>query len=104
VAGPLIEVRAMGRTCAAHRHREDVPIEVHHIWPLGAGGPDTRANRIALCANAHGSVHFLLDRANKLGGYPNVPWSYRRRFGPAVRKLAERGWTAIAAHHLKEGR
>ena len=87
----------MGRTCAAHRHREDVPIESHHIHPLGDGGPDTKLNRIGLCANAHGAVHFLLDRARKAGGYGNVPWSYRRRFGPAVRQLAERGWAAIAA-------
>jgi hypothetical protein len=65
--------------------------------PLGDGGPDTKLNRIGLCANAHGAVHFLLDRARKVGGYGNVPWSYRRRFGPAVRQLAERGWAAIAA-------
>jgi hypothetical protein len=47
---------AMGRRCAAHNHREDVPLEVHHVWPTGKGGPDVAWNRVTVCANAHGAT------------------------------------------------
>lgn len=32
-------------------------LEVHHILPLGRGGPDTLANVIALCPNCHRQRH-----------------------------------------------
>lgn len=91
---------AMGRACAVHTHREDVPLEVHHIWPVGDGGPDTKANRVTICANAHGAVHDLIDkgRRTKLPAGPlALPWSIRRRYGARVRKLADVGWSLIVA-------
>jgi hypothetical protein len=87
--------RAMGRTCAVHNHREDVPLERHHVWPLGHLGPDVPANIVTLCANAHGSVHSLLDQARKVGGVDKVPWLVRRRYGRRVRRVAEAGYQAI---------
>jgi 5-methylcytosine-specific restriction endonuclease McrA len=86
---------AMGRDCAAHTHSEDVPLEVHHIWPKGDGGPDIKTNRISVCANAHGAVHSLIDRARKLGSVEAVPWAIRRRYGVRVRALATAGWAAM---------
>lgn len=89
---------AMGRDCVAHVHREDVPIEVHHVWPKGDGGPDVKTNRVRVCANAHSSIHDLLDKGRKvLGGPAGLPWSVRHRYGRKVRQLAQAGWDAIAA-------
>lgn len=86
--------KAMGTTCAAHTHDSWVPIEIHHVWPLGDGGPNIATNRLPLCSNAHGSVHYCLDMMRK--GY--VPWKVRRHYGPGVRAVAERGWAEITAH------
>lgn len=83
----------MGRTCLAHHHDSLVPMEVHHVWPLGDGGPDVVANKVSLCCNAHYSVHSLLDLYRKGNGV--VPWTVRRQYGPVVRELALRGWTQI---------
>lgn len=86
---------AMGRDCWAHRHRDDVPLENHHVWPLGDGGPDVAANRVRVCANAHSSTHDLLNRMRKTGG--RVPWLARMRYGVKVRRLAQAGYAAIHA-------
>jgi hypothetical protein len=84
----------MGRVeCVAHRHRELVPIEQHHVWPLGRGGPDVPANIVMVCENAHGSIHSLLDLLLKSSG--SVPWTTRRRYGRKVRELAVKGFEAI---------
>jgi hypothetical protein len=85
----------MGMTCAAHRHRSLVPVEWHHIFPLGDGGPNVAANRVALCSNAHSAVHDLLDKMRRAGGA--VPWPVRRRYGAAVRRLAALAWLHIEA-------
>lgn len=84
----------MGRTCWCHRHREDVPLEVHHVWPVGSGGPNVAANKVTICANAHSSVHDLLLRMLKSAD-GTVPWLVRRRYGRKVRALATAGYTAI---------
>lgn len=80
----------MGTTCAAHTHRELVPIEVHHIWPTYLGGPDISANKVRVCSNAHSAIHFYLDLLIKHDGY--VPWPTGRRYGKRVRDLALRGY------------
>lgn len=33
-------------------------LEVHHVRPLGEGGPDTTANAAACCPNCHRRLHF----------------------------------------------
>lgn len=86
--------RPMGRTCFAHHHREQVPLEVHHIWPKGAGGPDVAANKVTICANAHSSTHDLLLKMLKAGTV-KLPWTVRRLYGRKVRRLAVAGYTAI---------
>lgn len=83
----------MGRTCAVHRHRDDVPLEVHHIWPRGRGGADVAINRVTVCANGHSAIHELLTRIERAGTYKAVPWRVRIRFGFKVRRLALQGWS-----------
>jgi hypothetical protein len=86
--------RAMGSNCWAHKHRELVPIEVHHVWPLGAGGPNVRENKVSVCSNAHSSCHDLLLKM--LNAHTTaLPWLVRRRYGRKVRRLAEAGYQAI---------
>jgi hypothetical protein len=87
--------RAMGRHCAVHTHREDVPLEVHHIWPLGEGGPDTKANKVTVCSNGHGSIHDLLAKIKKAGSVRAVPWPVRRRYGWRIRGYATLGWVQM---------
>jgi hypothetical protein len=84
----------MGVECAVHRHASWVPIERHHVWPLGLGGPDAAANKIPVCANGHYAIHELLDRLLKTGG--QVPWEQRRHFGPKVRHYAQLGYEQAA--------
>ena len=90
-------VRAMGTDCWAHRHRELVPLEVHHIWPTSAGGPNTRANKVSLCSNAHSSCHDLLAKMVK-AETAALPWVVRRRYGRKIRRLAVAGYAAITTN------
>jgi hypothetical protein len=92
-------MQAMGTDCWAHRHRELVPLEVHHIWPKGDRGPDVAANRISICSNAHSSTHDLLAKILKADG-GRVPWPVRRRYGMRVRHLAEAGYRAIQSGQI----
>lgn len=80
------------RDCAAHHHRMLVPIEVHHIWPVGYHGPDIASNKVAICANAHSDTHYLLEAM--LRGHPYKSSEY----GPVVRALARRGYAAVMAY------
>ena len=87
---------AMGRDCWAHRHRDDVPLEDHHVWPLGHGGPDIRPNKVRVCSNAHSATHDLLAKMLK-SPTGRVPWRARLRYGHKVRRLATTGYAAIKA-------
>lgn len=90
-AGHPIPRMPMGTGCAVHHHREWVPIERHHVWPLGMGGPDTDANKISVCANGHYSIHAYIDLLMKNDGHP--PYETARHFGDKVVAYALRGWT-----------
>lgn len=83
---------ARGTDCAAHRHDSLVPLENHHIWPLGYHGPDVKSNIIRVCANAHGDAHYLLE--DLLKGRPVD----KRTYGPVVRDIAQRGYAAVMAY------
>ena len=91
---------ARGTTCAAHVHPSTIPQERHHVTPLSRGGPNTQANLVLICCNAHSDVHYLLDAIEKARGYDGVPLSVRRSFGPGVRAIARRGWAAYAEAFL----
>jgi hypothetical protein len=86
--------QAMGTNCWAHKHTELVPLEVHHVWPLGEGGPNIAANKVSICSNAHSSAHDLLAKMLKAAD-GLVPWPVRRRYGLRVRRIAEAGYRAI---------
>jgi hypothetical protein len=86
--------RAMGMTCWCHKHRELVPLEVHHVWPLGAGGPNVAGNKVTICANAHSATHDLLLKMLKSPD-GHILWVVRRCYGRKVRALALAGYTAI---------
>lgn len=86
---------ASGRDCAVHVHRSLVPIEVHHVWPLGMGGPNRAGNRVRVCSNGHSSAHDYLDLL--VAGQGSVPWRMAVRYGWRVRRLAKRGYEAWLA-------
>ena len=85
----------MANACRVHLHTGYTPIDEHHIWPKGLGGPDTDANLITICPNGHRAVHEYLRLLQKGGG--KVPWLERRKFGRKVRRLAERGYAQLPA-------
>lgn len=79
---------AMGHKCAVHVHRSIVPLEMHHIFPLGMGGPDTEENLVSVCSNGHSAIHDLLRQMVK----GKVPWKIKRHYGYRIRRLAKRGY------------
>jgi len=81
-----------GLNCVAHRHDSLVPIEVHHVWPIGYHGPNITSNKVPLCANAHSDTHYLLEA---LLGSKNPD---RREYGAGVRTLALRGYIEVMAY------
>lgn len=89
----------MGSDCWAHVHLSHVPLEDHHVWPLGEGGPNVKDNRRRVCSNAHSSVHDLLAKMRKADG-GRVPWAVRRRYGRRVRRLAAAGYQAITERQI----
>jgi len=89
----------MGMECWAHKHREFVPYEDHHVWPKGEGGPDVKANKVRICANAHSSTHDLLSKMLKAKS-ARLPWVVRRRYGRKVRRLAAAGYEAITTRTI----
>jgi 5-methylcytosine-specific restriction enzyme A len=43
-------------------------LEVHHIWRLAEGGPDTVSNCVALCPNCHRELHYGKDAKTLVEG------------------------------------
>lgn len=48
-----------GDQCQVHKgHRPAVHrTAVHHIWPLGLGGPNVAANKVNICGTGHDTIH-----------------------------------------------
>lgn len=87
----LIATMPMGTNCVAHSHSEWVPIEAHHVWPRGLGGPDVSANRISICCNGHYAIHEYLRQLMIHSG--TVPPELAKHFSPKVKAYAVQGWT-----------
>lgn len=85
----------LGTDCAVHRHTSAVPLEVHHIFPVGDGGPNAEVNKITVCANGHYEIHACLD----LLRHGKLTWRQKISFGYRVRTYALAGWVQIEAHH-----
>lgn len=81
------------RECSVHKHRTDVPLDSHHIWPKSEGGPTVPSNLVWLCPNGHREVHEYLRLLVKLDG--KVPWVKRRKYGKKTRNVAEEGFWRI---------
>jgi hypothetical protein len=77
-------------------------VDLHHIWPLGHGGPNTKANTTHICPSGHVRVHELLEQLLRAGG--ELPWAVLRHYGQAERQLARRGFEAIQANRTPSGR
>jgi hypothetical protein len=81
-----------GFVCHARCNRHLGSFELHHVWPLGYHGPDTKANKIKICPNAHSDIHFLMELM--LRGKPWKP----REYGNAVRRYALLGYSQVMAY------
>lgn len=73
--------------CTVHRNHEPRPllVELHHVQPTAMGGPDTDANKVAVCVQGHYNIHELLKDLIERG--------VMRRGGTATeRRLAQQGY------------
>jgi hypothetical protein len=80
--------------CAVHRHRDDVVLVRHHVWPLGKSGPDEAANIVLICPNGHYDVHEYmraLEFSAENGNFPRIHVD-KRNYGRKTRFLAEKGF------------
>ena len=75
-----------------HAHTSLVSYEVHHIWPTGYHGPDTTANKIKICCNAHSDIHHLMEAM--LRGKPYNLTEY----GDTIRRYARSGYDQVIAY------
>jgi hypothetical protein len=52
-----------GNSCSVHRYHWPRPTRtvLHHIWPLGMGGPDVKTNKVQVCDTGHYTIHGLID-------------------------------------------
>lgn len=73
----------------------DDEAEGHHVWPIGAGGPDRPENMRWLCGNTHNSVHVLWRLYERHHGHP--PAEVLRTFRRYVRDLVADGWAQATA-------
>ena len=85
---------ASAPTCQVHNTHEPRPLRLvdHHIQPLGMGGADAPANRVAVCDTGHYNIHRLLDDLIRSNGA-----SMRRGGGHTERALAQAGYDQWAA-------
>lgn len=90
--GGMRALPAATHPCVLHRHHSPhlERTHVHHIFPLGWGGPDTADNEAPCCPTGHDSIHILLEAYRRHDGEP--PWEVRKEFGPAERAMAAEGW------------
>lgn len=78
------------RQCQVHHHRSYVPLDDHHLHPLGEGGPDEPHNIIVVCPNAHRRIHDYLRLLKKNKG--KAPWAKAMFFGHMVRYYGQLGY------------
>lgn len=91
---------ARGNYCEVHKHGTQlVPQERHHVWPIGYHGPDTAANKILICANAHSDIHYFMDHMLRHKGVWPDDW---RTYSPKIRAFAIRGYNETLDGLAKE--
>lgn len=75
-----------------HKPRSHVN-HVHHIWPLGEGGPNIADNKIVVCPTGHYNIHTLIDLLLKKNG--NVSWADLAPYTLNERSYAKLGYMRI---------
>lgn len=76
--------------CVKRHSPPAVVIEQHHVLPLSWGGPDTPANKVAICAQTHFTIHALLNQYVHTGDTPSR--GELNQFPPYARILAAQAW------------
>lgn len=78
--------------CVGKHIPKPMELHKHHVWPVGEGGPDTKANLLILCPTTHANVHRLwrlYERYDLEGRRP--PWSELKGYSEYARSIVERG-------------
>jgi hypothetical protein len=85
--------RGTAQPCAVHKtHRPASHVnEIHHVWPLGDGGPNVPENKVVVCATGHNSIHDLLNKWRR--GVPDK--AVLAAYSVGERSLAKLGWDRI---------
>lgn len=85
------ELAAPGVVCSVHANHRPIPLRIviHHVQPLGMGGPDLPANKIPVCDTGHYNIHRLLG--SLIDGKP-LTAGHREE-----RRLAQAGYDAWVA-------
>ena len=81
-----------GYECKCHKHKDKVPQEHHHVWPLGYHGPDEQSNIIFICCNAHSDIHYYMEYLLRHNGERPEDW---RTYGNLVRQWAVKGYNEV---------
>jgi predicted HNH restriction endonuclease len=76
--------------CVATHRPPPAELHAHHVFPLGEGGPDTKANLIYICPTSHASAHKLWRLMDKHDG--NLTTAQKSEFTRSVRKIVDTGW------------
>lgn len=94
-ADPHTQTRATSQPCQLHKKHTPEPHvnHIHHIWPIGDGGPDISDNKIVVCPTGHYSVHDLLSHFKMFMG--NVPYAILRTYSLEERKIAQLGFDRL---------
>lgn len=92
-----VEELARNTTLPCQVHRTHYPRphvnHVHHVWPLGEGGPDVAANTVVACPTGHDNIHALIRLLKRYAG--QVPAHLRAGYTREERRLAALGWSRI---------
>lgn len=82
-----------GDQCEVHgSHRPAVHrTAVHHIWPLGLGGPDHADNKVRVCGTGHDTIHTNIHNLCRSGDAAQLVGS---RTEKALALRGYRSWVA----------
>lgn len=75
--------------CVGKHIPKPMELHKHHIWPMGEGGPDTKANLLLLCPTTHVNVHRLWRLYEKNNGRP--AWDILKNYSEYARYVVEKG-------------
>ena len=75
--------------CVGKHIPKPMELHKHHVWPIGEGGPDIKANLVLLCPTTHANVHRLWKLYEEYEGRP--PWHLINKYSEYARGIVERG-------------